>query len=880
MAQIKRITRESPISNFQQGAPQGGGAFKLLADGLNELYDRVAPVAENEMKQRGESLGREAARAQFGSDRPYNVMADRVSGGGGSRSVSGGSYRDAIASIESAGSGDYRAIGPTNPKLGRALGRYQIMEANIGPWSKAALGREVSAEEFLASDDIQDAIFDHKFGGYVEKYGEEGAAQAWFAGPGGVGKTGRKDVLGTSVGQYGQKFKAALGGGGGSDALPGGLSVSPSGAEDTIADAPVPSGPVRSGPPAIVRTSSGALESRLYSPYSGPILQAHNAAARVAYQAEVLNKSAVDLMDMSQQFPLDPDGFNEAAEQYIDTMVDSAPTDYQGELRATLSKEVQRRAFGMMEERHRDVRARANNSSRALVERWSDSLTDAILTGDPDQIAEAQSQLDGILQAREALPGVAWTTEQSANVILDARKRAAVTAEKRRKEASKETKSTLDLIIKGAKAGATVAGEEILNDPAAIADHPELAREAAAFIGLRDNMPEFMEMTPADQAAAVAQLAAQEVVEEWQLDIVDAAGKAAAANRKAWEDDPVQRAAEVMKNDPPPPMPELTLDDPGKIMEGLADRREYMNRLREQGYTDTKAYLSEKEAEGLQSAMGSDTPPELRAALAGAIVGGFGQDAIAVFDEIGGDKITMYAGKMLALGGNQALAATILQGQTMLDEGLVRVPPKADRIDTFSNSTATAFEGVPGAVEAQAEVMATAQAIYAADPSARGLEPTSEAATQLMQQSIQTALGQRKNKRGQTTGGVQEVLGNSTLLPIGVPGEKADEVLRAALGGDIRGENSFERGMNALAGGLFGVDVTTPSDVWGENGAPMHNGKPIPPSYVRSGSVRMIPAGPNGYRLEIISGSTRIDAQDADGNVFFFDLKALMDASE
>lgn len=121
-------------------------------------------------------------------------------------------YRDAIASIESRGSGNYSAVGPTNPKMGRALGRYQIMEANIGPWSQAALGRQITPEQFMASPALQDAIFDHKFGGYVDKYGPEGAAQAWFAGPGGVGKTERKDVLGTDVGSYGQKFMSALGG--------------------------------------------------------------------------------------------------------------------------------------------------------------------------------------------------------------------------------------------------------------------------------------------------------------------------------------------------------------------------------------------------------------------------------------------------------------------------------------------------------------------------------------------------------------------------------------------------------------------------------------------------------------------------------------------
>ncbi|KFB11027.1 hypothetical protein [Nitratireductor basaltis] len=122
-----------------------------------------------------------------------------------------GAYRDAIASIESKGSGDYAAIGPRHKKMGRALGRYQIMEANIGPWSREALGREVTPEEFMANPQIQDAIFDHKFGGYVKRFGPEGAAQAWFAGPGGVGKTSRKDVLGTDVGSYGRRFVKALG---------------------------------------------------------------------------------------------------------------------------------------------------------------------------------------------------------------------------------------------------------------------------------------------------------------------------------------------------------------------------------------------------------------------------------------------------------------------------------------------------------------------------------------------------------------------------------------------------------------------------------------------------------------------------------------------
>ena len=119
-------------------------------------------------------------------------------------------FRNAIASIESAGSGGYSALGPRTGG-DRAYGRYQVMGRNIPAWSARALGRSVTPEQFLANPAIQDAVFDTVFGGYIGKYGPQGAAQAWFGGPGSVGQTGRRDVLGTSVGGYGQKFMRAMG---------------------------------------------------------------------------------------------------------------------------------------------------------------------------------------------------------------------------------------------------------------------------------------------------------------------------------------------------------------------------------------------------------------------------------------------------------------------------------------------------------------------------------------------------------------------------------------------------------------------------------------------------------------------------------------------
>lgn len=118
-------------------------------------------------------------------------------------------YADAIASIESGG--NYGILGPTTKSGDRAYGKYQIMGSNIGPWSKEILGMSITPQQFIDNPSAQDAIFKGKFGQYVDKYGPEGAAQAWIGGPGAVGKPQLTDQLGTSVGDYGKKFMAALG---------------------------------------------------------------------------------------------------------------------------------------------------------------------------------------------------------------------------------------------------------------------------------------------------------------------------------------------------------------------------------------------------------------------------------------------------------------------------------------------------------------------------------------------------------------------------------------------------------------------------------------------------------------------------------------------
>jgi hypothetical protein len=122
-------------------------------------------------------------------------------------------YADAIAAVESRGSGDYAAVGPVVPKgmyAGeRAYGKYQIMETNIGDWSQKYLGERISTREFMASPEKQDKIFEGHFGASLEKYGTpQDAASVWFSG-GPLKGNNRNDGY-TSVPQYVHKFNNAL----------------------------------------------------------------------------------------------------------------------------------------------------------------------------------------------------------------------------------------------------------------------------------------------------------------------------------------------------------------------------------------------------------------------------------------------------------------------------------------------------------------------------------------------------------------------------------------------------------------------------------------------------------------------------------------------
>jgi hypothetical protein len=95
--------------------------------------------------------------------------------------------RRAIVGQESAGK-----FWIVNPDSG-ALGYGQLLRENVAPWTKAALGRALTPEEFLANPDLQIKTIDHKLNEYLQRAlaytggnDEEVAirrvASAWYSG--------------------------------------------------------------------------------------------------------------------------------------------------------------------------------------------------------------------------------------------------------------------------------------------------------------------------------------------------------------------------------------------------------------------------------------------------------------------------------------------------------------------------------------------------------------------------------------------------------------------------------------------------------------------------------------------------------------------------
>ena len=632
MAEIRRIVPSPSLSDFRRVSPDAGGTFRMLAEAADAAYGRLAPAAMAEMEASGKEAGREAARRMLGDP-----------AGTTTRSAMGGSeFRSALRASESGGNASI----VNSEGYG---GLYQWGPNRLADWNRAT-GQNVTMAQFLGDASIQERAQDWhendilgQLGGYVGRTvnGQvlDEAALIGMAHLGGVGGARRyietggaydpADSNGTKLSDYARRF--------------GGLSVTTSTQGVTM-----------------VQTPAGNVEPRLYSPLSGEILQAHNAAAQIAFGSEVMLRSQADMTTMAGEFLLNPEGFKQAAEGYIEEMVANAPEMWRGDLRADLTETAQRVYLGIVEDQQRDTRQRAANASGALVERYSTEYADALATGDAREIAATGARLNSVLTARESLPGVAWTPEQSENVRIGARKKADEVAAKRRKEVENGWKTALDTIIKAAREGLSGADESLLEDPSVASAIPDLWREAVAAVTFRDALPSFNSSPKAERDAAVADLRDNPVTAGYQVDIVKAAEAANKTVTDAFEADPIAAAATYLPQKPPE-MPDFS--NPETAVAGFAARAAYAHGLVASGHAPYLSFLSKEEADALGAALGKDVPAEIRLATASAVIEGFGADAARVFGEIKmDDPVLKMSALLVSRTDNSAIASLAMKG--------------------------------------------------------------------------------------------------------------------------------------------------------------------------------------------------------------------------
>lgn len=189
-------------------APKPSGSF---AEGFASTYSRrpkKRPVEGDSTAERAEKIAPLIARR---GERPSDYAPDSSRDEPIPVDAEVSNVLDAIAAVESKGSGDYSAVGPKVTKgmyKGQhAYGRYQVMEGNIGPWSEEALGRRLTKDEFMADPKAQDAIAAHRLQLAKDKHGTwEDAASVWFSGQP-MAKAGNASDDYLNVPQYINKFR-------------------------------------------------------------------------------------------------------------------------------------------------------------------------------------------------------------------------------------------------------------------------------------------------------------------------------------------------------------------------------------------------------------------------------------------------------------------------------------------------------------------------------------------------------------------------------------------------------------------------------------------------------------------------------------------------
>lgn len=337
---------------------------------------------------------------------------------------------------------------------------------------------------------------------------------------------------------------------------------------------------------------------------------------------------------------------------------------------------------------------------------------------------------------------------------------------------AKRLKDIAGMEAKGLK---TSDRDYVINAPPEVRAQPAWA-EAMSAIQLNDELPRLDVMTVAELDAEIAKEEGRTYEQEWQASRLTVLR---AKRDKLEADVATDPKAAAIARGVIAPKGDLTFDEtnPGAFAASLAEAVSQDEHLREQGYSEQSAVFTKDQKTKLKAVLapGADAGPKV--ALMGAILEGTKGNPSAVLADLEADPVTRRAAKVLGVTRDTGLTEAILRGGQKLDGKTVVPPSRKEQILAFDALTGGVFDDAPAL---KAELMEAALALYA--DGARGIDGETtatdksglnliadESAYTLYTQSVQRLLGAQADRNGAfTVGGLQEVNGGLTVLPVGV----------------------------------------------------------------------------------------------------------------
>lgn len=381
----------------------------------------------------------------------------------------------------------------------------------------------------------------------------------------------------------------------------------------------------------------------------------------------------------------------------------------------------------------------------------------------------------------------------TAQAEADRRAAAATTAgEAEAKKRADAIGKRLDTIADLALKGRLVEDEKYLSDPE-IQSNPNFPKAKAA-IELRKEIPNLDVMTVAQIDAQIAAEEKRPITEPWENERLTVLRSMRDRKAEALATDP--KAALTEAGLPAPEIPEFDPADTADWSAALSEAVSFDGWQREKGYSEQSAIFTKDQKTALKAVLapGADAGPKV--ALMGAILEGTKGNAGAVLADLEADPVSRRALKVLGVTRDTGLTEAILRGGQKLDGKTVVPPSRKEQILAFDTLTGGVFDDAPAL---KAELMEATLALYA--DGAKGIDGETQAADgwiadgaaySLYQQSVQRLLGAQTDRNGAfTVGGLQEVNGGLTVLPVGVAVQEVENAWETITDGFVQADPAW-----------------------------------------------------------------------------------------